>query len=94
MELGQAQHVVEETIRTLRAQHDDARADALDTVLRVLRGLLIQQGEVRSSPGENPFLAMAGTFSDDPFLPRVDAYVAAERQRERDAAAASVEARA
>jgi len=36
---------------------------------------------------QNPYLAFAGIFADDSFADEVDAYIAAERQRERDEAA-------
>jgi hypothetical protein len=40
----------------------------------------------------NPYLAVAGAFADDPFGDEVDAFICAERQRERDAAAAEADA--
>jgi len=37
--------------------------------------------------GYNPYLAFAGIFKDDPFIDDIEAFIEAERQRERDEAA-------
>jgi hypothetical protein len=37
--------------------------------------------------GANPYLAAAGTFEDDSFAAEVNAYITAQREREREEAA-------
>jgi hypothetical protein len=40
----------------------------------------------------NPYLAAAGIFADDSFAAEVDAYIAAQREREREEAAREADA--
>lgn len=42
----------------------------------------------RNSTKPNPYVAFACAFADDSFADEVDAYIAAERQRQRQVAAA------
>jgi hypothetical protein len=53
-------------------------------------------GSARDSSGEpaerNPYLAAAGIFADDSFAAEVDAYIAAQREREREEAAREADA--
>lgn len=44
-----------------------------------------RQGE--NDSGYNPYLAFASIFKDDPFIDDIEAFIEAERQRERDEAA-------
>lgn len=44
-----------------------------------------------NDPEYNPYIAFAGVFRDDPFADEVEAYWQAERQRERDEAAAEAD---
>lgn len=41
---------------------------------------------------QNPYLVAAGMFADDSFAAEVDAYIAAQRQREREEAAREADA--
>lgn len=47
----------------------------------------------RTGPTEqNPYLAAAGMFEDDSFAATIDAYIAAQREREREEAAREADA--
>jgi hypothetical protein len=45
-----------------------------------------------TSAEPNPYLAAAGMFADDSFADEVDAYIAAQREREREDAAREADA--
>ena len=53
-------------------------------------------GGARGTSGQpseqNPYLAAAGIFADDSFAAEVDAYIAAQREREREEAAREADA--
>lgn len=47
---------------------------------------------VERPDGQNPYLAAAGMFEDDSFAAEVDAYIAAQREQEREAASRETDA--
>lgn len=63
-----------------------ATGSTVDQVINILHTALAGQ------PAPNPYLALADSFADDPFADEVEAFIEAERQRERDAAAAEADA--
>jgi hypothetical protein len=73
------------TASALDAPNVCASGATRERVTEAVQALLAER------PTPNPYLAVAGTFADDPFADEVDAFIAAERQRERDAAAAADE---
>ena len=50
------------------------------------------QGTSGRTAKQNPYLAAAGMFADDSFAAAVDAYIAAQREREREEAAREADA--
>lgn len=67
------------TASALDAPNVCATGATRECVTEAVQSLLAER------PAPNPYLAVAGTFADDPFADDVDAFSAAERQRERDA---------
>jgi hypothetical protein len=69
----------------LRGATDAASSPVVDDDMR-------RSSERQVANEDNPYLAVAGLFADDAFAAEVSAYIEAQRQREREAAACEADA--